>query len=176
MNSNSIYLQMKQAMVDDSIIKEEIINSLSKILNDEEAIIFVTYGFFNNGDILLILTNERVIFLEKSFKYSVIAMDMIDGVMYSKRGKMGKISIISGNKNITIKNIPKDDVRKVTEKIKDTSSIYKSKLLDNNHNLESFSNRIDYEIAQIRKYKNLLDDGLITQKEFEYKKKQIIGI
>ena len=29
---------------------------------------------------------------------------------------------------------------------------------------------------ELRKYKKLLDDGIITQKEFEQKKKQILGL
>lgn len=35
---------------------------------------------------------------------------------------------------------------------------------------------IDDEIAELRKFKELVDDGIITQEEFEAKKKQILGI
>ena len=31
-------------------------------------------------------------------------------------------------------------------------------------------------IEEIRKYKSLLDDGIITQEEFDAKKKQLLGI
>ncbi|HAH94421.1 MAG TPA: SHOCT domain-containing protein, partial [Dielma fastidiosa] len=36
--------------------------------------------------------------------------------------------------------------------------------------------RNDDPTEQLRKYKSLLDDGIITQEEFDSKKKQILGL
>lgn len=167
---------MKEANVSDLIIKENIIKELSKILRDDEAIKFATTGFLNRRDILVVLTQTRIILIEKDFKYSVITLDMVDSVIYSRGIDSSKISIASGPKNIIIGNIPREDARVVTEKIKNASSTYKTTLLESEIHLASFQNKVDYEIAQIKKYKALLDEGLITQEEFEAKKKQIMGI
>lgn len=167
---------MKDANVSDLIIKENVIRELSKILRDDESIQFATTGFLNRRDILIVLTQTRIILIEKDFKYSVITLDMIDSVIYSRGVESSKISIMSGPKNIIIGNIPREDARVITEKIKNASSTYKTTLLESEIHLASFQNKIDYEIAQIKKYKTLLDDGLITQEEFEAKKKQIMDI
>ena len=43
-------------------------------------------------------------------------------------------------------------------------------------NTESINNSIQTEADEIRKYKALLDDGIITQEEFDLKKKQLLGL
>ncbi len=46
---------------------------------------------------------------------------------------------------------------------------------NNDLSLQKQTNIID-PVDQIRKYKSLLDEGIITQEEFDCKKKQILGL
>ena len=64
--------------------------------------------------------------------------------------------------------------------IKNNLEIHKciNDLLIDRQNKENFSNSNNNTdtIDQLKKYKNLLDDGVITQEEFDAKKKQLLGL
>lgn len=98
---------------------------------------------------------------------------MVNGVSYSKGLLLGKISITNGAITTLIEQVNKDTAPIMVSKIKDSAERYKASLLSNSNTpAEPTLDGPD----QIRKYKSLLDDGIITQEEFDMKKKQILGL
>ena len=79
----------------------------------------------------------------------------------------------------------KDENNKITEKNYpfEIFEVFNKLIPDKEYNFVSINNNNVNELEQnisfadeLRKYKALLDDGIITQEEFEAKKKQILGL
>ena len=66
--------------------------------------------------------------------------------------------------------------KKAIEDIKEVYDILNYVIIQNKKRSERSSEKQTSSIDEIRKYKTLFDDGVITQEEFETKKKQLLGI
>ena len=67
----------------------------------------------------------------------------------------------------------------MADTIKKESIKYKEVLQTQNNNDSSqheASNNTDDLIKQLRELKNLVDEGILTEEEFEAKKKQLLGL
>ncbi|GAY74309.1 PH domain-containing protein [Lentilactobacillus kosonis] len=180
MNLETIQQQMIDANVNDLFGTKKEVKALPDILSDDEVIQYATSGFIGNSTVLVVLTQKRVIFIDKGLLYGIksteIPLDMVNGVSYEKGLVQGKVSVVNGAVTTEITNIAKDNASTLSAKIKETAESYKE-VLRNNRNINNTSiDNIDNDIDQIRKFKSLLDDGILTKDEFEAKKKQILGI
>ena len=92
----------------------------------------------------------------------------INSVSATELLKLKGISVSSQSeqfKFLTIKNV--DDIYQVINKL----------LIDRQNEKDTAIKTLaNDEIEQIKKYKDLLDDGIITQEEFEVKKKQLLNL
>ncbi|WP_283596393.1 SHOCT domain-containing protein [Ligilactobacillus aviarius] len=68
------------------------------------------------------------------------------------------------------------DVIKIEKKVEETCDSILKKLDKINCQSSKQSNAQDNAVEEVKKYKQLLDDGIITPKEFQSKKKQILGL
>ncbi len=100
---------------------------------------------------------------------------MVNGVSYSKGLLFGKISITNGAVTTLVEQVAKNTAPIMVNKIKESSEKYK----------ESLRNALSSDIYnatpldgpdQIKKYKELFNDGIITKEEFNAKKKQILNL
>ncbi len=125
---------------------------------------------------LVVLTQKRVIFIDKGLIYGIksteIPLDMVNGVSYSKGILLGKVSITNGAITTAIDNVDKNTAPILTDKIKETA--------EHKESLRTPVKNTPIQVLdgpdQIKKYKSLEDEGIITHEEFEAKKKQIMGI
>lgn len=177
MDLDTVESQMEQAGVSDLFGTKKEVKALPEILNDDEHIVYATSGMVDSNTVLAVLTQKRVIFIDKGLIYGIksteVPLDMINGVSYSKGIILGKISITNGAVTTVIDNVDKSAAPIMTEKIKATAEQYKQSLRTP---VSSSPKPVLDGPDQIRKYKSLADDGIITQEEFEAKKKQILGI
>lgn len=177
MDLDTVKSQMNAAGVSDLFGTKKEVKALPEILNDDEHIIYATSGIVDSNTVLIVLTQKRVIFIDKGLIYGIksteVPLDMVNGVSYSKGIILGKISITNGAVTTVIDNVDKSTAPIMTEKIKAAAEQYKQSLRTP---VQSSSEPILDGPDQIRKYKSLADDGIITQEEFEAKKKQILGI
>lgn len=171
-----IHSQMDEAGVSDLFGTKKEIKELPNILDLEhgEKIIYLASGMDSDGNtVLIVCTNTRVITIDKGLLYgvktNVIPLDMVNGVTYSNGLELGKIAITNGALVIGYSNIYNDAVKKLAEAIKNQAYIFKNKSIEKDKPSNDFAD-------QIRSLKSLLDDGIITQEEFDAKKKQILGI
>lgn len=175
--------QMENAGISDLWGTKREVKELPKILNDNEIIKYGCSGFNNNNTVLCLCTNQRVIFLDKGLLYGIksteIPLDMVNGVSYEKGLIMGKIAITNGANVTKLEQISKGDAPIMADTIKKESINYKKSLQVENNNLSAQSeapNDTDNLIKQLRELKDLVDEGILTEEEFEAKKKQLLNL
>ena len=174
MDIETVLKQFKEAGVSDTFGTKKEVKYLPNILFDDEIVQYATSGFLITNTVLVVLTQKRLLFVDKGFLYGVrtteIPLDMVNGVSYSKGIFLGEISVMNGAAAVSIKNVTKDTVEIMSNAIKVCSDKYK-KSLHSNSNSSSTSTA-----DEILKLKELLDAGILTEEEFSAKKKQVLGI
>ncbi|CAH1850000.1 PH domain-containing protein [Convivina praedatoris] len=122
--------------------------------------------------VLIIITDRRIMFLNKNIligaDYRKIQLNQINVVSYSTCIALGNISITNCSNTTLIKNVSKQTVSIFIDKLNNFLDKQKSCSADHQQPNSFLDNLI--------KLKELLDNGIITQKVFETKKKQILGI
>ena len=149
------------------------LKALSLMLHDNEKILYLTSTSRALGPILPIIilcTNYRVLIMQKGLAYGndikQIALDKINTIDYHLSALYGTFQIIDGaGKEIKIKDVPKKEVVKLVKTIQEAVNDYDNSSTQSNNG-----------INDLKKLKELADQGIITQEEFEAKKKQILRL
>ncbi|HIH0546618.1 TPA: PH domain-containing protein [Staphylococcus aureus] len=175
--------QYKQLSVEDKreILKEyqskprKEVKELPMILKDNENIMYVTSGLYNNNTYLIVCTDLRLLFLDKGMIYGLkfheFPFEKINSVSYKKGLLFGEIIIHHGSSSIAIGSISKNTVSRMAETIQEQISIRESSMKPSN------SEKMSFSVAdELIKYKELLDVGVISQEEFDKKKQQLLDI
>lgn len=174
---DEIRKQMVAAGVQDIYGTKKEIRALPEILTDDEVVKFATSGFYNDNTVLIVCTNKRILFIDKGMFYGIksseIPLDMINSVSYQKKLLLGSVTVTDGAGVSSIDSISKEDTVKLANVIKAESENYKRSLRVPSSAPQPAENN---DVEHIRQLKGLLDDGIITQDEFDAKKKQILGL
>ena len=78
---------------------------------------------------------------------------------------------------LILKNI--ENIISVMKEIKDENSNASTNVKNNNHNIQSINAKKQYSedtVEKMIKYKKYLDDGIMTQEEYEAKKKDLLNL
>ena len=158
MNIVEIENQIKNASDRNIKSSKRQLKALSLMLHDNEKIL---------------CTNYRVLIMQKGLAYGndikQIALDKINTIDYHLSALYGTFQIIDGaGKEIKIKDVPKKEVVKLVKTIQEA--------INNYDNSNDSSNQSSNGINDLKQLKKLADQGIITQEEFEAKKKQILGL
>ena len=81
---------------------------LKSILRVSEKIKATVYGFANVGFMLMAITNERIIFVDKKFMYEdiqEISFESVTGISYDKRLLFIDITLATGSGDVTIRTL-----------------------------------------------------------------------
>lgn len=175
MNIETILEQFEKAGVSDTFGTKKEVKYLPKILFDDEVVQYATSGFVNNNTVLAVLTQKRLLFVDKGLLYGVrtteIPLDMVNGVSYSKGLFLGEISVMNGAVAVVIKNVAKNTVDIMSNAIKECADKYKKTL----RNIQTTTNENKTNVAdELIKIKGLLDSGILTEEEFETQKQKIL--
>jgi phage protein len=144
------------------------VKELTNIINDDEIITYATSGVYDGHTWLVVSTNKRIIFLDKGMLFGVnqieIPLSKVNAVKYKKGLFVGEIEIRDGASMFRVKSVLKktlipfiNAVNNSIEEIKKTQNSPKLSVAD-----------------EIMKFKRLLDEGAITQEEFDKKKKELL--
>ena len=144
------------------------VKELTNIINDDEIITYATSGVYDVHTWLVVSTNKRIIFLDKGMLFGVnqieIPLSKVNAVKYKKGLFVGEIEIWDGASMFRVKSVLKktlipfiNAVNNSIEEIKKTQNSPKLSVAD-----------------EIMKFKRLLDEGAITQEEFDKKKKELL--
>ena len=173
MNIVEIENQIKNASDRNIKSSKRQLKALSLMLHDNEEILYLTSTSRAFGPVLPIIilcTNYRVLIMQKGLAYGndikQIALDKINTIDYHLSALYGTFQIIDGaGKETKIKDVPKKEVVKLVKTIQEA--------INNYDNSSTLSNN---GINDLKQLKELADQGIITQEEFEAKKKQILGL
>lgn len=176
--------QLIDAQVFDFWFNNKELKSLQDILEykNGEVIKYATSGLKEEQNesrtVLILCTNRRVLFLNKNMFFggdsTDIPLNMVNSVQLTTHLLLADITIINGATATKLKQLNKDAARILAKTIKEESLKFQQRLL--HPQSESNSNQQLDIPDQIRKYKQLADDGIITEDEFNAKKKQLLGL
>lgn len=186
---------LNKAGVTDLFGTRKEVKSLPEILHDGELIIYATSGFMdgksatssqggspwsgssNSGTALVVLTDNRIMFIDKGMLYGIrfadIPIEKINGVSYAKKLMFGDVMVTHGAHTILIKNVDKKTASILVEKIKEQMDRIKHQSVPTK---DSIGSNHKTPVEQVKEYKELLDMNIITKAEFEKKKKEILGL
>lgn len=126
----------------------------------------IVIGVLQNGS-TIIVTDKRVSGKTKTGKQVDIPLNMISSVGSSSFAQTVSIASSSGRMSFCISNAV--DVANEINKL----------LISNQDNASKNSSPIINQVSsadELKQYKELLDSGVITQEEFDAKKKQLLGL
>lgn len=151
------------------------VSYLPEILHPNEHVLGLISGFLDGNTWIIALTQKRLIFLDKGMFYGLkqreILLDKINSIFQKQGLVLGSITIQDGASAIKIDNIDKSCIPSFVDSINSAIDRLKSPKA----NRHSSSNR-DSAIDDLRKYKQLYEEGIITKEDFIAKKKQLLGI
>lgn len=170
-----IVQQLKDVNFSDSYMTGREILKLPELIQQDETIKYATSGFYdtNTSSVLIVVTNKRILFENKKLLFgsqnTEIPLEMVNDISYNSGMLMAKVSITSGTKDHKISQVSKKTVTQLVDTIRHETELAK-------HPNEQQSSQSPSDIEQIKGLKDLLDSGILTQEEFEAKKKQILKI
>ncbi|KAA8365703.1 MULTISPECIES: PH domain-containing protein [Leuconostoc] len=170
-----IKTQFTAAGVSDLFGTKKEVKALPELLSADEIVLYATSGFVSKGTVLVVVTDQRLLFINKGLIYGTdfkeIPFKHINAVSYSKGLVFAKVSITNGANVTLIEQVSKDNAPTFVQKLK-----YAIEQQENASTHVMVKNTNDNSINNLRNLKQLLDDGIITQDDFDAKKKQILGI
>lgn len=104
----------------EALLKKKELAFLPEILRDEEKILFASQCFAEGGEMLLLATSERLLFLHKSskvLKRSEYEYKSIRSVSCKLGLLLAKVILFSGDKEIIIDGLGKADASEITSLI-----------------------------------------------------------
>ena len=144
------------------------VKELTNIINNDEIITYATSGVYDGPTWLVVSTNKRIIFLDKGMLFGVnqieIPLSKVNAVKYKKGLFIGEIEIWDGASMFRVKSVLKKTLIPFINAV--NNSIEEMKKTQNSPKLSVAD--------EIMKFKRLLDEGAITQEEFDKKKKELL--
>ncbi|MBW7986658.1 SHOCT domain-containing protein [Lactobacillus helveticus] len=161
--------QLIDAGVFDIWFNDEDLAPLIAAVKDEEIIQYAAIGINEHSEnVMLVCSNRNLIILKKKHsdeQVEVIDLKQVKSVILKNQLMYGELSLIVGNQSLDINSINKVPAEILTDNIKKWSKI-----------AEGEDDDFDQQLEQVKKLKELLDQGILTEEEFQAKKKQILKI
>lgn len=176
MDNNQRLAQIKEqfikAGVSDLFGTKKEVKALPELLDEGEIVLYATSGFVDKGTVLVVITDKRLVFVNRGLIYGTdfkeISFDHVNAVSYSKGMVLAKISVTNGADTTLISQVAKDAAPKFVD-------VLKHAIADSHQQSQPVASS-DNSVNDLRNLKMLLDEGIITQEDFDAKKKQILGI
>lgn len=145
------------------------VKELPNIIQDNEEITYATSGMVDGNTWLIVSTNKRIIFLDKGMFFGLkqieIPLNKVNSIGHKKGLVLGEIEVWDGASRTKITHVSKESLVPFVE------AVNKSK--ENLEKQQNIGNQISVA-DELMKFKQLLDQGIITQEEFEIKKKELL--
>ncbi|MEA2012018.1 MAG: PH domain-containing protein [Verrucomicrobiota bacterium] len=157
--------------IDTWFTKKEI-KYLPEVIRDDEIIKGLGSGTLDGNTWLIIVTNQRLLFLDKGMIYGLKQMEMdygqISAVSHSMGFILASITVSTSGGAKKIDNIQKADAPKLSQLISDLvrQSKQPTQVVS--------SGTIDIA-SQLEKLAGLLEKGILTQEEFQSQKMKLLS-
>lgn len=171
----AIKKQFEEAGVSDLFGTKKEVRHLPEVLRDQEVIKYATSGISDGHTYLIVLTDKRLFFVNNNWTwgsdFKEFSFKNINSVTYSKGALMAKVAITNGADTTMIESISKDTAPILVDKMHEAMDEYEARKYQ-----QPVQQAPKDNLSELRELKALLDEGIITQDDFEAKKKQILGI
>ena len=160
--------------------QRDLVAAATFIENDEVPLAIAAGEFYYNGpgtggtnNAVVVLTNERILKVDKKWKNADLSAFFIDDVNSSKLNTAflsSQVVIATTSGTISIMKVKKDTGKKFNNVL--------NKLLRENKKQKrggNASTAVLSSMDELKKAKELLDAGIINQKEFDVVKKKLLG-
>jgi hypothetical protein len=148
-----------------------------EIAMSDETPIAISSGHMDGKTWLIILTNHRVIFLDKGMffglKQIAINLSHISSVGGQTKILFGQIVIAADGHTYTVENVDKDNVIPFTNMVKEAMEAVKQNGTNTQQIQQQNANNDPYE--RLEKLATLKEKGIITEEEFQAQKAKILG-
>ncbi len=151
---------------------------IENALHRDEQVLMCFMGLHNyvggakhDGNYAYALTNERIIMAQKKAigqEVQSVAIDYLNDITLST-GLIYGVVTIDTMKEVFNVALLKGQAQKINDKIHEL-------LLSHKGERQEYQVDSQSSADEIMKFKNLLDMGVITQEEFEQKKRQLLGL
>lgn len=166
-------IDLKQQLIDADVFdiwfSDKDLAPLVKLLEDSPEVIKYTATGINDKSeaSLLVCTDQRLIVISKKRSdliVKTISLAQIKSVLLKNQLVYDEITLVVDNEQIDFNSINKMSASILADDIK--------ALMKSAHRSDS----VDQQVEQIKKLKELVDQGILTEEEFQAKKKKILGI
>lgn len=152
---------------------------LAEIIDQDEQIITAIDGLSDDdsGDFMLLVSTDKRIFVLRQGVFSgkgleEVDLDSISEIKSAKKFNNSCIQIFNGSVKTEITKVSGSRVEEVTQTLK--NQIREVQKTETTNIVDSPST--PHVTDEIRKYKELMDEGIITEDEFNAKKEQLLGL
>lgn len=180
MTYEEIMKRLKELKQVDTFGTKKELKELPNIMYSGETLEYVASGFMDGNTWLIACTNKRVLFLDKGMLFGCkqleIPLEKINSIETSKGLLLGKIKIWDGASAMKIDNVQKYALQPFVNAVNTAREALKNpvKPLEKEKG-QPIQEEVDY-IKELEKLAGLRDKGIITDEDFEAKKKQILGL
>lgn len=175
-NESAVLKRFKEVGVTDTFGTNKEIQELPKLLHEGEIILYATSGLLDGNTWLIVCTDKRLLFLDKGMIFGIktleFRLDKINSVSAYKGMIFGELKISHGSATMTVKNVEKATVQKMVDVIHKAIDDYGNPTTPTQN--QQAAQLDPYE--EVKKLKELLDMGIISDKEFELKKNELLGL
>lgn len=164
---------LKQQLIDADVFdiwfSDKDLAPLVKLLADSSEMIKYTATGINDQSeaSLLVCTNQRLIVISKKRSDLIvkkILLDRIKSVLLRHQIVYDEITLVVDNEQIDFNSINKISAAILADDLRALSKLAQGK------------GELDKQVEQIKKLKELVDQGILTEEEFQAKKKKILDI
>jgi hypothetical protein len=153
------------------------VKELPNILWDDEEILDVVQGVYNNGIGILVSTQRRLLFVDKgvlgALKVEDFPLDKITSFQYSIGMVLGEITVYASGNKAVIRNVDKTQAKTFCESARARIAMRDAARSEGaSGSARASAGGLVDELARLAK---LFDDGLLTQDEFTAAKRNLIG-
>lgn len=149
---------------------------MPEILNEGEQVIVFTSALMDGNTWLIVLTDLRIIFLDKGMIYGLkqvsISLAKVNGISGSTGLLFGKIEINDGAVIRKIENVWKKTVRNFTNLAQNAIEAYNDK---SKGIVQQVASQQDDIIAKLEKLAFLKEKGILSEEEFQEQKMRILS-
>lgn len=168
------YNQIAQEMGDDQFFTKKELHYLPEVLQDGERVLAFTSGIKDGNTWLIVLTDRRILFLDKGMIYGLkqesIPLNRINSISGNTGLMLGKIVITDGSRNHEITNVWKRTVKQFTNRCQEEID----RLTRLQYGSRDEAPAID-PYTQLEKLAGLKEKGVITDEEFEVEKSKLLS-
>lgn len=177
---DQIHSQIKTLDDFESFLGRKEIKELPNILWEDESLLNIIQGTYNDGIGILVATNKRLVFIDKGLFYGLkvedFPYDKISSIQYETGLVFGKLTIFTSGNKAVITDVTKSKVRsfgdEVRARISNLSNINgQTPVIPQQNNSEHTNNLLN----QLERLAKLKDQGILTEEEFLSQKKKILN-